>query len=229
MLKSLVTLTAVCALAASAPFALADPSDDPPPVQPVADAPPPPADGPPPDNGVVGSEDPGIVKTPDGWTLTVGAKDETQLPIPPLTTATSSREYLAGGTFTGSAKGGGSTKLSGGTLEAGYQIGCGISLNTVKLNGSIGLNVGLTTGGIGSLGLPIQGQIEVHPQPGEVINVSVDKKKYKGSEVRITLKDVHIKIDGCIGQSFLRSYAVLTSSSKDNDDIVAYYGVTKTV
>lgn len=37
MLKSLVTLTAVCALAASAPFALADPSDDPPPVQPVAD------------------------------------------------------------------------------------------------------------------------------------------------------------------------------------------------
>ncbi|QCH24234.1 MspA family porin [Mycobacteroides salmoniphilum] len=227
MLKSLVTLTAACALAASAPLALADP-DDPPPVQPVADAPPP-ADGPPPDNGVVGSEDPGIVKTPDGWILTVGAKDETQLPIPPLTTATSSREYLAGGTFTGSAKGGGSSKLSGGTLEAGYQIGCGISLNTVKLNGSIGLNAGLGTAGITSVGMPIQGQIEVHPQPGEVINVSVDKKKYKGSDVRITLKDVHIKIDGCIGQSFLRSYAVLTSSSKDNDDIVAYYGVTKTV
>ncbi|BAX98057.1 hypothetical protein MSTE_02748 [Mycobacteroides stephanolepidis] len=229
MLKSLITLTAVCALAASTPLALADPSDEPSPVQPVAD-------GPPPDNGLVGSEDPGVVKTPDGWTLTVGAKDETQLPIPPLTTATSSREYLAGGTFTGSAKGGG-TKLSGGTLEAGYQIGCGISLNTVKLNGSIGLsaslNAGITAAGVPSLGpglsMPIQGQIEVHPQPGEVINVSVDKKKYKGSEVRITLKDVHIKIDGCIGQSFLRSYAVLTSSSKDNDDIVAYYGVTKTV
>ena len=44
---------------------------------------------------------------------------------------------------------------------------------------------------------------------------------------RVTLKDVHIKIDGCVGQSFLRSYAVMTSSSKDNDDIVAYYGVTK--
>ncbi|MBB4854541.1 hypothetical protein HNP40_001928 [Mycobacteroides chelonae] len=230
MFKSLVTLTAACALAASAPLALADP-DDPPPVQPAADAPAPL------DNGLVGSEEPGIVKTPDGWTLTVAAKDETQLPIPPLTTATSSREYLVGGTFTGSAKGGGSSKLSGGTLEAGYQIGCGISLNTVKLNGSIGLgaslNAGITAAGVPSLGpgmtMPIQGQIEVHPQPGEVINVSVDKKKYKGSEVRITLKDVHIKIDGCIGQSFLRSYAVLTSSSKDNDDIVAYYGVTKTV
>ncbi|SHT46700.1 MspA protein [Mycobacteroides abscessus subsp. massiliense] len=74
----------------------------------------------------------------------------------------------------------------------------------------------------------ITGSIEVHPQPGEVINVSVDKKKYKGKEARVTLKDVHIKIDGCVGQSFLRSYAVMTSSSKDNDDIVAYYGVTKT-
>ena len=36
------------------------------------------------------------------WTLTLGAKDEMQIPVPPLTTATSSREYLASGTFTGS-------------------------------------------------------------------------------------------------------------------------------
>ncbi|MFT8180368.1 MspA protein, partial [Mycobacteroides chelonae] len=36
MLKSLVTLTAVCALAATAPLALAEPGDDPAPVQPVA-------------------------------------------------------------------------------------------------------------------------------------------------------------------------------------------------
>ncbi|MUM18400.1 MspA family porin [Mycobacterium sp. CBMA271] len=231
MFKTLATLTAACALAATAPLALADPEPGPPPAPAAADAPPPPVDGvpgPPPDNGVVGSEEPSVVKTPDGWVLTVGAKDETQLAIPPLTTALSSREYLSGGTFTGTAKGGGG-KLSGGTLEAGYQIGCGISLNTVKLNGSIGLSSSIGQSGLGNISMPIQGQIEVHPQPGEVINVSVDKKKYKGSEVRITLKDVHIKIDGCIGQSFLRSYAVLTSSSKDNDDIVGYYGVTKTV
>ena len=37
---------------------------------------------------------PGIAKTPDGWTLTVAAKDETQLPMAPLTTAVSSREWL---------------------------------------------------------------------------------------------------------------------------------------
>jgi hypothetical protein len=127
--------------------------------------------------------------------------------------------------------GGGKGTLTGGTLEAGYQIGCGISLNTVKLNGSIGL--GITTTAIGNiptgLSFPIQGQIEVHPQPGEVINVSVDKKSYKKAPVRVTLRDIHIKIDGCVGQSFLRSYAVLTSSTADNDDIVAYYGVVKVV
>ena len=43
--------------------------------------------------------------SPDGWVLTVVAKDETQLPVAPLTTATSSREYLVGGTFTGTVTG----------------------------------------------------------------------------------------------------------------------------
>ena len=46
---------------------------------------------------------------------------------------------------------------------------------------------------------------------------------------RVTIKDTHIKVDGCVGQSFLRSYATLTSSTADTDDIVAYYGVTKSV
>ncbi len=50
------------------------------------------------------------------------------------------------------------------------------------------------------------------------------KKKFKGKQTRVTLKDVHIKIDSCVGQSFLRSYAVLTSKSSGTEDIVAYYG-----
>jgi hypothetical protein len=31
----------------------------------------------------------------------------------------------------------------------------------------------------------------------------------------------------CVGASSLRSYAILTSSNGDTDDVVAYYGVTK--
>jgi hypothetical protein len=211
---------AVCSLVplGTAPLALADPPAD--------DA------GPPPDNGMVASADPGIVTSPDGWTLTVAAKDETQLPVAPLTTAVSSREYLVGGTFTGTVTGGGKTSLNGGVLEAGYQIGCGIELGQVRLIGQVGaqLNFGTVTGLVPTgLTFPLSGTIEIHPKPGTVSTVTVDKKTFKAAPVRVTLKDTHIKVDGCVGQSFLRSYATLTSSTTDTDDVVAYYGVTKAV
>jgi hypothetical protein len=48
------------------------------------------------DNGIVASAPPVTTKTPDGWTLTVSAKDETQLPTPPLTAALSSRAFAVG-------------------------------------------------------------------------------------------------------------------------------------
>ncbi|MCW2626822.1 MspA family porin [Mycobacterium sp.] len=201
----------------TAPIALADPpADDP---------------GPPPDNGVVASADPGIVTSPDGWVLTVVAKDETQLPVAPLTTATSSREYLVGGTFTGTVTGGGKTSLNGGVLEAGYQIGCGIELGQVRLIGQAGISLGAAPGlaSIANVQAPLSGTIEIHPKPGTVTTVTVDKKTFKAAPVRVTLKDTHIKVDGCVGQSFIRSYATLTSSTTDTDDVVAYYGVTKAV
>ncbi|MDX1889647.1 MspA family porin [Mycolicibacterium sp. 050158] len=212
----------------AAPLALADPPPDPA-VAPAADA------GPPPDNGIVGSSEPGVVTTPDGWTLTVAAANETELPVAPLTTALSSREYLVGGTFTGTVTGSGKTKLTGGTLEAGYQIGCGIELGQVRLIGQAGIGLGglsfPATGPVfaPALSFPLSGTIEIHPKPGTVSTVTVDKKSFKAAPARVTLKDTHIKVDGCVGQSFLRSYATLTSSTTDTDDVVAYYGITKAV
>jgi hypothetical protein len=212
---------AVCSLVplGTAPMALADPpADDP---------------GPPPDNGVVASSEPAVVTSPDGWVLTVAAKDETQLPVAPLTTAVSSREYLVGGTFTGTVTGSGKTSLNGGVLEAGYQIGCGIELGQVRLIGQAGIGTSGSsiTGGLIPTGVtfPISGTIEIHPKPGTVSTVTVDKKTFKAAPVRVTLKDTHVKVDGCVGQSFIRSYATLTSSTTDTDDVVAYYGVTKAV
>lgn len=223
MLNRLATLAAAAGVLLSAtvtPLALADPVD--------------PAgfDGPPPDTGIVASDEPARVTSPDGWVLEVAAKNETQLPVAPLTTAASSREYLVGGTFSGTVTGNGKTKLNGGTLEAGYQIGCGIELGQVRLVGSIGIATsGSTLAGLLPTGVsvPISGTVEIHPKPGTVTQVPVDKKSFKAAPVRITLKDTHVKVDGCVGQSFLRSYAVLTSSTSDTDDIVAYYGVTKSV
>ena len=218
MLNRVVTLTAAAGvlLSATVPaLALADP------------------DGPPVDTGVVASDEPATVTSPDGWVLTVAAANETELPVAPLTTATSSREYLVGGTFTGTVTGGGKTKLAGGTLEAGYQIGCGIELGQIRLIGQAGVSTNsanVFTGAIPTgVTFPLSGTLEIHPKPGTVTQVPVDKKTFKSAPVRVTLKDTHIKVDGCVGQSFLRSYAVLTSSTTDTDDIVAYYGITKSV
>lgn len=232
----LIRVSATLALVAfaSAGTAVADPVPGDPAVVPAAAeaVPLPPAaaaPAPPVDTGAVASEVPGIAKTLDGRTLAVAAKDETQLPVAPLTTSLASRDWVVGGTFTGKTTG----SVAGGTLEVGYQIGCGMEMDKFKLNGGLTGVLGNTNFGQAgvilppSLALQAQGQFEVEPRPGTVTNVVVDKKTFKGTEVRVTLRDIHIKVDNCVGASNLRSYAVLTSSATDDDDIVAYYGVAK--
>ena len=233
MSHRLATLAASCLLAAVVhpAAALADPATDPavPPPPGAAEVAPLAAAAHQPDTGVVASEVPGIAKTPDGRTLTVVGKNETQLPIAPLTTSLAARDWLVGGTFTGTTTG----KVEGGSLEVGYQIGCGVEMDKVKLNGQIGGTFGNSTLGIGgfnapgTISAPITGQVEVEPRPGTVTNVTVDKKTFKGTSARVTVRDIHIKVDNCVGASSLRSFAILTSSGTDDDDIVAYYGVTK--
>lgn len=202
-----------------APPAAAEPSDTP--VSPVAAQPPDPAaDAPaPPDTGTVASSPPGIAQTDDGRTLTVTAENETQLPIAPLTTAMSSRDWLVGGTFTGTTTG----SVSGGTLEVGYQIGCGLELNQTRIGGTLGGSVNTA-----SVSFPISGVIDVRIRPGTVINAEVMTKEFKGTKSRVIVKDVHINVDGCVGSSSLRSYAILKSSTAHTEDVVAYYGVAKT-
>ena len=53
-------------------------------------------------------------------------------PVAALTGAPTSREYLVDGSFSGSVTGSGGPKLAGGSLEAGYQIGCGISQDDIE-------------------------------------------------------------------------------------------------
>ena len=222
-----------------APIAIADPAPAPPPVPgaaeaaplaaPIANNAPAPDAVPPVDTGAIASDPPGIAKTLDGRTLTVAGKDETLLPIPPLTTSLGARDWLAGGTFTGSTTG----DVAGGTLEVGYQIGCGMEMDKYKINGGLTGILGNTNFGAAGVILPPsvsiqgQGQFEVEPRPGTITNVTVDKKEFKGTSARVTVRDIHIKVDNCIGASSLRSYAILTSSATDDDDVVVYYGTTK--
>ena len=184
---------------------------------------------PPPPDGAVASGAPGVVTTPDGWNLTVSAANETQISVPPLTTSLGSREYLVGGVFTATVKGSGRTKLTGGVLEAGYQIGCGILVDTVRPIFGFGINPNFGTTGFTNTGIAGNGGIEVDLKPGEVTTVKVSTKTYKDTESRVSISNFRVSIDQCVGESFLRSYATLTSSTDDTDDVVTYVGVTKSV
>ena len=232
-----------CAMVASAGPAWADPVDPAgPDVQPVAAAE---AAPPPVDDGKVISSPPEIAKTLDGWTITIGGKDETQRVIAPLTTAVSSREYEVGGTFTGSLKDpSGAPAPAKGVLEVGYQIGCGIDMTTgtgVLLGGSAGGSAGLTTiGGFSVLGpvnavlfpnagVNVGGSVAVSLKPGVINIVPITKKAYGSSDPWVWVSHQRIKIDGCVGQSFIRSFALLSKSTDEGDEIASWYGTTKMV
>jgi hypothetical protein len=236
MLNRFATLAAVCMLvpAGTAPFALADPPPPDPAIAPAGDpgAPPPPP-GP---NGPVPSGPPGVLTTPDGWTLTVQGLNESMEPVAPLTGSPASREYLVDGQFTGSVTGGGHTKLSGGSLEAGYQIGCGILADDLESLSTAQITPGLAVPFIGTtspfpltLAANVAEQIKIDLKPGVVNIVPVDKKSFKGTSPRINITGLRIKFDLCAGQSFIRSYATLTSSTDNTDDVITYLGVTKAV
>jgi MspA len=236
MLNRFATLAAVCMLvpAGTAPFALADPPPPDPAVAPAGDpgAPPPPP-GP---NGPVPSGPPGVLTTPDGWTLTVQGQNESMEPVAPLTGFPASREYLVDGQFNGAVTGHGSTKLNGGSLEAGYQIGCGVLADDFESISTAQITPGLAVPFIGAtspfpltLAANVAEQIKIDLKPGVVNIVPVDKKSFKGTVSRINITGLRIKFDLCAGQSFIRSYSTLTSSTDNTDDVITYLGVTKAV
>jgi hypothetical protein len=229
MLNRYAILAAVCMLLplGTAQFALADPPPAPgPAAQPAGDPAP---NVPPPPNGAVPSSPPGVLDTPDGWHLTVVGSNESMAPVAPLTTAISSREYLVAGTFTGKVAGGGKTKLNGGTLEAGYQIGCGIIADEGEVNPTAAITPSLSPLGVLSVGESVTIQGKVYLKPGVVNIVPVDKKSFKDTGTRVSITGYRIKIDDCAGQSFIRSYATLTSSTDNTDDVITYLGVTEAV
>lgn len=221
------------------PPVVADPDPVPPPADAAAAAPEAAPDaGPPPDDGRIPSAAPATTKTPDGWTLTISSKDETLLPVAPLTTALSSRDYVVGGTYSAKLNGSGEPR---GILEVGYQIGCGIDMSTsngVTLGGSAGMTssvgttgpfIGPPTGLLPIVSFPVSGAITIGLKPGIVNIVPVDKKEFKGDEPWVMISNFHVKIDGCVGQSFIRSYATLTRQTEESDAVLSWMGVTKTV
>ncbi len=193
-------------------------------------------------SGDVPSSPPNTTTAPDGWTLTVSAKDERQTPVAPLTTAISTREYEVSGVYNGTLTGG-DGETPKGVFEVGYQIGCGIDMSTangVSLTGTAGLNpsIGyfgldfpgvLPDGLVPGIGANINGGITVGLKPGIINTVPVTKKQFESAEPWVSISRFRVKIDGCVGESFIRSYATLAKSDKSGDAILSWYGVTKAV
>jgi hypothetical protein len=245
LFRPLAVLT-VCVVTCvfATPTASAEPEVEPVAVDAPAPEAPPPPEAAPVDDGRVESSPPKTTNSPDGWTLTVSARDETQRVTAPLTTAISTREYEVGGIYSGSLVGPEEgDEGSQGTLEVGYQIGCGIDMSTsngVSLTGTMGLNpsigvIGtdiispLPEGIVPGIGGNIGGGVTVGLKPGLINTIPVSKKEFKGDKPWIMVDGFHIKIDGCVGESFIRSYAFLTRSTDMSDAVAAWYGVTKKV
>ena len=235
-MSRLAALPAATALLLSSAVSVsADPGPaDPGGVTPVAAtapgpaAPPPVGAVPPPvDDGRIASSPP-ATSTLEGVTLTISSSNETVTPIAPLTTAVSTREYLVGGLFTGSIAG--ASAPPEGVFEVGYQIGCGIDMSTgggvligATYNGGIGSDAFL--GGVGGFLFPPIGlagfgnsltvPVAVSLKTGFVTTIPVDKKTYKTPAPEVKVTGFRVKIDGCVGQSFIRSYATLTNSTSE--------------
>ena len=248
MVRGVAVLAVAAAMLASASPAAADPEPAPPDpgvAVVAADAPPAgvaPAEAVPPvDDGKVVSSPPATTTAPDGTTLTISAKDETQMTVAPLTTAISSRAYVVGGVFQGSITGVDETPE--GVLQVGYEIGCGIDMSTgggVLLGGNGGLNASLgyfgldfegvlADGLVPGFGGQLGGSVTVGLKPGIINNVPVTKKRFTGSDPWVSISSFRITIDGCVGESFIRSYVTITRSTDEGESILSWFGTTKAV
>ena len=244
MLRGVAVLASATALLMSSSPASADPVPADPAVPADSDVVTPvaataaPAATPPVADGRVASNPPST-STLEGVTLTISAKNETQQLVQPLTTAISTREYVVGGVFTGSITGSAAPE---GIFEVGYQIGCGIDMSTgggVLLGGNVQGALGADLGILPTLppilipiaggGVGINGTLGVNLKPGIINTVPVTKKAYKGAAPEVEVSMFRVRIDGCVGESFIRSYATLANSAAEIEDIVSWFGVTKAV
>ena len=106
--------------------------------------------------------------------------------------------------------------------EGGDEVGGFGTLGPLSISNPFNNLLVLPTAGVN-----IGGNIAVSLKPGIVNVVPVAKKTFTGAEPWVSITNQRIKIDGCVGQSFIRSYAILSKTTDEGDAIAAWYGVTK--
>ncbi|SHQ89452.1 MspA family porin [Mycobacteroides abscessus] len=179
-------------------------------------------------------------RTEDGWGIEVSTLDEEVNPVPNLAATAFSREAFVQFTGVGKINGQGSNPVTSASLTIGYQMGCQIDLSQgITLGGSVGAGVGGGVGGLGGIaggvgfgagggavgaGAGINGGLQFTLRPGGIVAVPMDSMALKGSEARLRVRNMHIKIDACGGPVTVRSFTLLSITTDFTHSSLATYG-----
>lgn len=166
--------------------------------------------------------------TGDGWVLQVSKTEEVVNQVPNLAASKFSREGFVTYRAEASISGDGEAPVNGAILETGYQVGCGIDVSSglaVGLGMSIGPSVGISAvGPKADFGAGVTPNVSTTLKPGTITDVPFKKKDLANDRAGVSVKNVHLKVDGCMGPVSIRSYATFSTTSDSFDDTVATYG-----
>ncbi|WP_406272896.1 MspA family porin [Nocardia sp. NBC_00881] len=171
------------------------------------------------------------VTTEDGWDLRITTTAASLDRVPNLAATPFTREGFVSLTATADISGSGQQPVDAGSLTLGYQIGCQVDVSTgaaVGVSGLIGPNVGITVAptpglNVGGSALVVP-SISVNPKPGAITALPFGTKTLAGPHGSISVDQVQIKVDACLGAVSLRSYAIVSMSTPTADNSVAVYG-----
>ncbi len=166
--------------------------------------------------------------TDDGWTVTASKARERVRSVPPLNQSPWSREGFLSLKASGRISGTGSSPVSAGTVTGGFQVGCNTDVTsgaTVGIAGGPNATLNISYPPALGVGANLQPSISSTLKPGTITDVALGTKRLTAASGSITVDDVHIRVDGCLGPVTLRAYVTVAVSTPLNDDTVNVYGL----
>ncbi|WP_206508865.1 MspA family porin [Rhodococcus sp. BGS-1C] len=168
--------------------------------------------------------------TDDGWSLDLAATELSANPVPNLATTAFTREGFVSAKVTGTITGSGDSAIKTGYVEQGLQVGCQVDVSSglaVGLGFSLGPSVGVSISGVPSVNLGVNASVNPSIQttiaPGTITTIPLGKKDLEAAKASITVENVHVKIDACMGPVTIRSYAQLSVSTATADNTLFVY------
>jgi hypothetical protein len=164
--------------------------------------------------------------TDDGWQLNLDATELTANPMSNLANSPFSREGEFTAKVAGTITGTGTENVQSAVVEQYLIVGCQIDVSsgaTLGLTASIGPNVGVSIGATGpsanaGLSASVGPSIQTTIKPGTITEIPLGKKEFQRNRASVTVKRVHIKVDGCMGPTSIRSGARMSVSTATADD-----------